>query len=72
MLCEAGGAVNGAIARSAAIGIIWRRNSLLLACNWGANCTNQALESIFVGFVKCKANTKAKVTMENAELKANF
>ena len=76
MLREAGGAVNGAIARSAAAGIIRIRNSKLLACNGGPivltkHWSRYLLERM--GFVKRKANAKAKVTMNNlAKLKANF
>ena len=67
-LREVGGAVNCAIARASAMGIIRRKNSSLLACNGGPvvltkDWSRYLLERM--QFVKRKANTKAKVSVEN-------
>ena len=75
-LREAGGSVNCAIARASATGIIRRKNSNWLACNGGhilltKDWSRYLLERM--NFVKRKANTKAKITVDNyAELKCNF
>ena len=75
-LREAGGAVNGAIARASAMGIIRRKNSSLLACNGGPvvltkDWSRYLLERM--QFVKRKANTKAKISVENfTQLKYNY
>jgi len=76
VLREAGGAVNCAIARASATGIIKRKNSNWLACNEGhilltKDWSRYLLERM--NFVKRKANTKAKITVENfAELRSIF
>ena len=67
-LREAGGVVNCAIARASATGIIRRKNSNWLACNGGhilltKDWSRYLLERM--NFVKRKANTKAKITVEN-------
>ena len=75
-LREAGGAVNRGIARASATGIIKRKNSNWLACNGGnilltKDWSQYLLERM--NFVKRKANTKAKITIENfAELRSIF
>ena len=75
-LREAGGAVNCAIVRASAMGIIRRKNSCLLACNGGPvvltkDWSRYLLERM--QFVKRKANTKAKVSVENfTQLKYNY
>ena len=75
-LCEASGAVNCAIARASAMGIIKRKDSGLLACNGGPvvltkDWSRYLLERMH--FVKRKANTKAKVPVENfTQLKYNY
>ena len=75
-LHEAGGGVNCAIARASATGIIRRKNSNWLACNGGhilltKDWSRYLLERM--NFVKRKANTKAKITVDNfTELKCNF
>lgn len=75
-LCDVGGVINCAIARASATGIIRQKNSNWLACNGGhilltKDWSRYLLERMNV--VKTKANTKAKITIDNfAELKCNF
>lgn len=75
-LCEGGGGINCAIAKASATGIIKQKNSNWLACNGGhilltKDWSRYLLEKVH--FVKRKANTKAKITVENfTELKFNF
>ena len=75
-LHEAGGAVNCVIARGSAMGITKRKNSSLLAYNGGSvvlakDWSRYLLERMH--FVKRKANTKAKVSVENfTQLKYNY
>ena len=75
-LHEAGGSVSCAIARAGAMGIITRKNSSLLECNGGSvvltkDWSRYLLERMH--FVKRKANTKAKVSVENfTQLKYNY
>ena len=70
------GIVNTFIAISAATGIVRRHNSNLLAVNGGhivltKHWTQYLMQRM--GFVKRKATSKAKVTVENlAELKEEF
>ena len=63
-----GGAVNCAIARASATGIIKRKNSNCLACNGGHILLTKDWSRYLrerMNFVKRKANTKAKITVEN-------
>ena len=74
-LHEAGGAVNCAIARASAMGIIRRKYSSLLACNGGPVVLTKDWSRYLLKrmhFVKRKGNTKAKVSVENfTQLKYN-
>ena len=71
-----GAVVNTAIVMSCAEGIIKNHNSNLLASNGGhILLTKDWGKSILrrMGFVKCRASTKAKVSIENfEEIKAQF
>ena len=75
-LREAGGSINCAIAKASATGIIRQKNSNWLACNGGhilltKDWSRYLLERMH--FVKRKANTKAKIRIENfTELKCNY
>ena len=75
-LREAGGAINGAIARASAMGILRRKNSSQLACNGGPVVLTEDWSRYLLErmqFVKRKANRKAKVSVENfAQLKHDY
>ena len=75
-LREVGGVVNGAIARASAKGIIRMKNSKLLASNGGHIVLTKDWSRYLLqrmGFVKRKANTKAKICPDGLqELKSNF
>ena len=69
-LCEAGGVVNTAIVISAATGIVRRHNSNLLATNGGHIVLTKHWAQYMLhrmGYVKRKATSKAKVTVENLQ-----
>ena len=75
-LREVGDVVNGAIARASATGIIRMNNSSLLASNGGHIILTKDWSRYLLqrmGFVKRKANTKAKECPAGSqELKSNF
>ena len=75
-LCDAGGVVNTSIAIAAANGIVRRHDSNLLAVNGGHILLTKHWAQYLMkrmGYVKRKATTKAKVTVENlAALKEQF
>jgi hypothetical protein len=66
-----GGIVNADIVSSAAIGIIKKHDSNLLQCNGGHIVCNREWAKNFLrrlGYVKRRANTKSKVTVEHFEM----
>jgi hypothetical protein len=66
-----GGIVNADIVSSAAIGIFKKHDSNLLQCNGGHIVCNQEWAKNFLrrlGYVKRRANTKSKVTVEHFEM----
>lgn len=72
---EAGGVVNSEVA-IAAVGIVWKKDSNLLAQNGGHSIlTRDWARSLLgrMGFIKRKANTKAKLAVADfIELKSQF
>ena len=75
-LCEAGGVVNTSIAIAAAMGIVRRHDSNLLAVNGGHIILTKYWAQYLLqrmGYVKRKASSKAKITVENlASLKEQY
>ena len=75
-LCEAGGVVNTSIAIAAAMGIVRRHDSNLLAVNGGHIILTKHWAQYLLqrmGYVKRKASSKAKITVENlASLKEQY
>lgn len=70
-LQKSGGVVNTAIVIAAATGLIQNSNPSLLECNGGHMEITKDWEKYFLGkldFVKCKATTKAKVTVANFDI----
>uniref|UniRef100_A0A1X7T0V3 Uncharacterized protein n=1 Tax=Amphimedon queenslandica TaxID=400682 RepID=A0A1X7T0V3_AMPQE len=71
-----GGVVNSSIVISAATGILLERNPLSLECNGGHLSLKKGWAKCFLkqmNFVKRKATTKAKVSVENFdELKRQY
>ena len=76
LLHEAGGVVNTSIAIAAAMGIVRRHDSNLLAVNSGHIMLTKHWGQYLLqrmGYVKRKASSKAKITVENlASLKEQY
>ena len=75
-LRDKGGVINSAIVQASAIGIVMKSDMRLLKCNGGhIDITKHWAQSFLdrLGFVKRRASSKAKVTVEKfEEMKAQF